>query len=220
MVAHHHLEAALDPHERLGAVRAAADQITDAEEAVASRVEAQLGERPVEGAEAPVYIADDEVAAYGTRERPYPPRLALGDGSDPGNPSSGGEDCKQEKGKEAGTTSHERFLRTEKAPRRADQKGERGQRTVEVHGLAEQLRIYDAGQLVAEHPLLEGRGNRRVAAEHRSWPPPGASSPRRPKRPEPERPPRPGQRVIERCLGVYETLGKALASAGAEGAPR
>jgi transposase len=94
------------------------------------------------------------------------------------------------------------------------------QRTVEVHRLAEQLRIYDAGQLVAEHPLLEGRGNRRVADEHRCWPPPGASSPRRPKLPEPERAQRPGQRVIERCLGVYETLGKALASAGAEGAPR
>ena len=94
------------------------------------------------------------------------------------------------------------------------------QRTVEVHRLAEQLRIYDAGQLVAEHPLLEGRGNRRVAAQHRSWPPPGASSPMRHKRPEPERAQRPGQRVIERCLGVYKTLGKALASAGVEGAPR
>ena len=93
-------------------------------------------------------------------------------------------------------------------------------RTVEVHRLAEQLRIYDAGQLVAEHPVLEGRGERRVAPEHRGWPPPGASPPRRHKLPEPDLGHRPGQCVIERPLGVYEALGKALAGAPVEGEPR
>ena len=48
-------------------------------------------------------------------------------------------------------------------------------RTVEVHRLAEHLHTYDAGQLIAVHPVLEGRGQRRVAEEYRHWPPPGTS---------------------------------------------
>jgi hypothetical protein len=40
-------------------------------------------------------------------------------------------------------------------------------RTVEVHTLAEQIRIFDAGNLVATHPVLEGRHQRRVAPGHR-----------------------------------------------------
>lgn len=95
-----------------------------------------------------------------------------------------------------------------------------GQRSVEVHRLAEQVHIYDAGQLVAVHPLLEGHGERRVDEAHRRWPPPGAHPPSRTKLPvlaalEPL-----GQRVAQRPLGVYEALGKVLANAPLEGASR
>ena len=93
-------------------------------------------------------------------------------------------------------------------------------RTVEVHRLAEHLHIYDDGELVAVHPVLEGRGERRVGDDHRGWPPPGACPPSRGKLPAlaPLEPP--GQRVAQRPLGVYEALGKALAKAHREGAPR
>ena len=59
---HDRLEAVLDPHERLRRVRSATDQVADAEEAVAPRIEAKRGERPLESAEAPVDVADDDVA--------------------------------------------------------------------------------------------------------------------------------------------------------------
>jgi transposase len=41
-------------------------------------------------------------------------------------------------------------------------------RTVEVHTLAEEIRIFEDGTLIAVHPVLEGRHQRRVAAGHRS----------------------------------------------------
>ena len=66
MVAHHHrLEAVLTPHERVGRVRAPVDQVSNTKEAIASWVEAQLGQRPFEGAEASVNVADDKIAACG-----------------------------------------------------------------------------------------------------------------------------------------------------------
>lgn len=90
-------------------------------------------------------------------------------------------------------------------------------RSVAVHRLAEQVHIYDAGELVAVHPVLQGRGERRVDEAHRHWPPPGAHPPKRCELPALAPP---GQRVAQRSLGVYETLGKALAKAPLEGAPR
>jgi len=36
-----------------------------------------------------------------------------------------------------------------------------------VHTLADEVRIFEDGALIAAHPVLEGRHQRRVAAEHR-----------------------------------------------------
>jgi hypothetical protein len=50
-------------------------------------------------------------------------------------------------------------------------------RLVEVHSLAHELRIFENGTLIAVHPVLEGRKQRRVHRDHRrsmsvqrSWP--------------------------------------------------
>ena len=40
-------------------------------------------------------------------------------------------------------------------------------RVVEVHTLAEEIRIFEDGVLIAVHPVLEGRHQRRVALGHR-----------------------------------------------------
>ena len=40
-------------------------------------------------------------------------------------------------------------------------------RVVEVHTLADEVRIFEEGALIAAHPVLEGRHQRRVAAGHR-----------------------------------------------------
>jgi len=84
-------------------------------------------------------------------------------------------------------------------------------RVVEVHRLAAELRFYDRGELLAVHPVLEGRGQRRVVEGHRSWPPPGPGARWSPRPPEVEPLGLPGERVAERPLEVYERLGKALA---------
>jgi hypothetical protein len=36
-----------------------------------------------------------------------------------------------------------------------------------VHALADEIQIFEAGQLIARHPVLEGRNQRRVAPGHR-----------------------------------------------------
>jgi hypothetical protein len=40
-------------------------------------------------------------------------------------------------------------------------------RVVEVHTLADEVRIFEDGTLIAAHPVLEGRHQRRVAPGHR-----------------------------------------------------
>lgn len=44
------------------------------------------------------------------------------------------------------------------------------QRVVDVELLADEVRLFEAGQLIAVHPILEGRGQRRVAPDHRQQP--------------------------------------------------
>jgi hypothetical protein len=44
-------------------------------------------------------------------------------------------------------------------------------RTVEVHTLADEVRIFEDGTLIAVHPVLEGRHQRRVEPGHRRIPP-------------------------------------------------
>ena len=43
-------------------------------------------------------------------------------------------------------------------------------RVVEVHSLADEIRIFEAGRLIATHPVLEGRHQRRVSPGHRRTP--------------------------------------------------
>src|SRR3954471_24768215 len=49
-------------------------------------------------------------------------------------------------------------------------------RVVEVHTLASEIRILEDDKLIAVHPVLEGRGQRRIAGGHRTAPPPGNST--------------------------------------------
>ena len=48
-------------------------------------------------------------------------------------------------------------------------------RVVEVHNTANEVRIVEAGLIIAVHPVLDGRGQRRILAGHRSLPPPANS---------------------------------------------
>ncbi len=82
-------------------------------------------------------------------------------------------------------------------------------RVVEVHSTAREVRILEQGRIIALHPLLEGRGQRCIAAGHRQLPPPANSqTPRR----GPPAPCRPGEIVTLRPLAFYEAVGKRLAA--------
>jgi hypothetical protein len=85
-------------------------------------------------------------------------------------------------------------------------------RVVEVHTLADEIRIFEDGTPIATHPVLEGRGQRRVASGHRKL---------RVVAEHAETTPdatliaaRPGERVARRSLAVYAAVGRRLASRG------
>jgi transposase len=82
-------------------------------------------------------------------------------------------------------------------------------RVVEVQVTTGQITIMEAGQLIAVHPVLEGRGRRRVASGHRRYPPPGNTKVAR--REETVFLGFPGERVPCRGLEVYDTVASALA---------
>jgi transposase len=82
-------------------------------------------------------------------------------------------------------------------------------RVVDVQVTARKIMIMEAEQLVAVHPVLEGRGGRRVASGHRRYPPPGNSKTAR--REETVFLGFPGERVPCRGLEVYDTVASALA---------
>ena len=86
-------------------------------------------------------------------------------------------------------------------------------RTVEVQCLAEEILILEDGQIVATHPVLEGRNQRRVAPGHRRSA--RAGDPQASPDGEMILPERAGERVAHRPLAVYETIGRGLASQGA-----
>ena len=83
-------------------------------------------------------------------------------------------------------------------------------RVVEVQTLPDEIRIYQDQRLLAVHPVLEGRGQRHVAAGHRRWPPPGHRGHARCAAEAVILPP-PGQAVTRRDLSVYDRVGQALA---------
>jgi transposase len=84
-------------------------------------------------------------------------------------------------------------------------------RVVEVHALANEIRILEDDKLIAVHPVLEGRGQRRIAGGHRTAPPPANSSTPRDAPP----PPAPAGTVIApRSLAFYDAVARRLASDG------
>jgi transposase len=83
-------------------------------------------------------------------------------------------------------------------------------RIVEVQQSADEVRLIEAGRLIAVHPVLTGRGERRVAPGHRRW----SQLPARRRRAgfsEDRVIQSPGAAIDERPLAIYEAVGQALA---------
>ena len=81
-------------------------------------------------------------------------------------------------------------------------------RVVEVHSLADEIRIFEEDRLIASHPLLEGRRQRSLLEGHR-----------RQYRPKDESPiPHgfSGELVTRRSLDFYAAIGQQLAMSGAQ----
>jgi transposase len=80
-------------------------------------------------------------------------------------------------------------------------------RVVEVHSLADEIRIYEADRLIAVHPVLEGRHQRRLAPSHRRISTSGAAV-------EVAAIPigRAGDVVARRSLDFYEAVARRLAA--------
>jgi hypothetical protein len=87
-------------------------------------------------------------------------------------------------------------------------------RAVEVEVLAGEVRIYEGDALIAAHPVLEGSGQRRIAAGHRRLPPPANSDTPRQGTSGAPTPVRPGEAVAHRPLEFYEAVGRRLAGQG------
>ena len=85
-------------------------------------------------------------------------------------------------------------------------------RTVEVHNTANEVGILEAGHVIAVHPVLDGRGQRRILAGHRSLPPPANSHTPRNGAPGDARS---GEIVALRPLAFYDAVGRRLAANGA-----
>jgi transposase len=84
-------------------------------------------------------------------------------------------------------------------------------RVFDVHVLADEIRIFEDGALVAAHAPLEGRGEKRLDPAHRKT----LSFPRRrPGEPEPATLTRAGDHVSRRPLDFYAAVGRRLASQG------
>ena len=85
-------------------------------------------------------------------------------------------------------------------------------RVVEVHNTANEVRILEAGHVIAVHPVLDGRGQRRILAGHRSLPPPpNSQTPRNGARWHVHS----GEVVALRPLAFYDAVGRRLAANGA-----
>jgi transposase len=86
-------------------------------------------------------------------------------------------------------------------------------RPVEVQVTATKVHILEEGRLIAVHPVLEGRGRRRIAEGHRSLPPPANSTTPRHGAAAPPGPPAGATGVTPRSLAIYEAVGRRLAAA-------
>jgi hypothetical protein len=85
-------------------------------------------------------------------------------------------------------------------------------RAVEVHTLAQELRIFEDGKLIATHALLQGRHQCSILPSHRKLWRGGFS--RSNSAGGLTRLQRPGQSVARRSLGFYDAVGKRLARNG------
>jgi transposase len=85
-------------------------------------------------------------------------------------------------------------------------------RVVEVHTLADEIRIFEDGRLIATHAVLEGRHRRRVAPGHRKMP----SILRNAAAQEPTLLGRAGDVVPRRSLDFYEAVARRLAAEGGQ----
>ena len=83
-------------------------------------------------------------------------------------------------------------------------------RIFDVHVLADEVRIFEDGALVAAHAPLEGRGEKRLDPSHRK----PISSDRRSQRNDPPILTRAGDRVVRRSLDFYAAVGRRLAAIG------
>jgi hypothetical protein len=85
-------------------------------------------------------------------------------------------------------------------------------RPVEVHSTTDEVRILEEGSVIAVHPVLDGRGQRRIVAGHRTLPAPANSqTPRN----GAARKTRSGEIVALRSLAFYDAVGRRLAAKGA-----
>ena len=84
-------------------------------------------------------------------------------------------------------------------------------RVVEVHALANEIRILEDDKLIAVHPVLEGRGQRRIGSDHRIAPPPANSETLRE---DPLPPAHAGTVIAPRSLAFYEAVARRLAGEG------
>lgn len=84
-------------------------------------------------------------------------------------------------------------------------------RIVEVQTLANEIRILEDDKLIAVHPVLEGRGQRRIAGGHRTALPPANSITVR-ETPPPTAPV--GAVIVPRSLAFYDAVARRLAGEG------
>ena len=84
-------------------------------------------------------------------------------------------------------------------------------RSVEVHSLAQEIRIFEAGQLIAVHAPLQGRNQCSILPEHRKLVRTHSAGTRSGRS---ARVQRAGETVARRPLGFYEAVGKRLARTG------
>jgi len=85
-------------------------------------------------------------------------------------------------------------------------------RVFDVHVLADEIRVFEDGVLVAAHAPLEGRGKKRLDPAHRRPITPGRSERRKE---QPTVLTRAGDRALRRPLDFYAAVGRRLAAGGA-----
>ena len=83
-------------------------------------------------------------------------------------------------------------------------------RTVEVHTLAQEIRIFEDGALIAVHPVLQGRRQCSVLPGHRKL----VRSAHTASSHQEHRARRAGEAVARRPLSFYDAVGKRLAGSG------